>query len=76
MRKATEAFSDDSFRWLTQVLEVGRKQGEFSFDGEAGPRALFILAGLQGARQMARIHGFGVLDSVVRQVRQDLGIDV
>jgi hypothetical protein len=64
----------ESIKWLTKVLEVGRDQDEFAFKGDAGPRALAILASLQGARQMARIHGFGILDDVVLQIRQDLGM--
>ena len=74
VRKATIVFMDDTIKWLSQVLEVGRKQKEFSFEGESRTRALSILAGLQGARQMARINGMDILDEVVRQVRQDLGI--
>jgi TetR/AcrR family transcriptional repressor of nem operon len=75
VRKATADFMDESIKWLTQVLEVGRAQKEFSFSGDARPKAISILAGLQGARQMARINGFEILDAVVKQVRQDLGID-
>jgi len=75
VRKATETFMDETIRWLTQVLEVGRKQEEFNFEGDARPKALFILAGLQGVRQMSRIHGFELLDDVVNQARQDLGMD-
>jgi AcrR family transcriptional regulator len=74
IRKATESFMGESIKWLTKVLEVGRDQDEFAFKGDAGPRALAILASLQGARQMARIHGFGILDDVVLQIRQDLGM--
>jgi len=37
--------------------------------------ALLILAGLQGARQMARINGIDILDDVITQVRNDLGIN-
>ncbi len=73
---AMAGFMDESIRWLTRVLDVGREQGEFSFDGEAKPRALLILSGLQGARQLARIHGMEILDDVIRQVRQDLGLVV
>jgi len=74
IRKATASFMDDTIRWLIRVLEVGREQGEFSFTGEARPKALSILAALQGARQMARIHGIGLLDDVILQVRHDLGL--
>jgi TetR/AcrR family transcriptional repressor of nem operon len=74
VRKATADFMDESIKWLTKVLEVGREQEEFDFTGEAGPRALLILAGLQGARQMARMHGMEILEDVVQQTRQDLGL--
>jgi TetR/AcrR family transcriptional repressor of nem operon len=74
VRKATAGFMDETIKWLTKVLEVGKKQEEFRFNGEAKLRALSILAGLQGARQMARIHGIELLDDVILQVRFDLGI--
>jgi hypothetical protein len=54
---------------------VGRDEGEFSFTGDARAKALTILAALQGARQLARIHGMELLDDVVGQVRQDLGLN-
>jgi len=74
VRKATAGFMDETIKWLTQVVDVGRRQEEFSFKGEAKPRALSILASLQGARQMARIHGIELLDDVILQVRFDLGL--
>jgi len=74
VRKAMADFMEESIRWLTQVLEVGRGQKEFSFSGEARPKALLILSGLQGARQMSRIHDTEVLDDVVKQMRLDLGL--
>lgn len=74
VRKATMDFMDETIKWLTQVLEVGREQEEFSFEGKARPRALTILAALQGARQMARINGIEILDNVVSQIHQELGI--
>jgi len=74
VRKATSDFMSETIKWLTKVMEVGRKQEEFQFSGEARPKALSILACLQGARQMARIHGVEILDDVIKQVRQDLGL--
>ena len=72
LRKATEKFMDETIMWLSRVMEVGRDEGEFSFTGEPRSKALTVLAALQGARQMARIHGIELLDDVVWQVRQDL----
>jgi TetR/AcrR family transcriptional repressor of nem operon len=75
VREATAGFLDETIMWLTRVLEVGREQKEFSFLGDARPRAVSILAGLQGARQMARVHGMEILDDVILQIRLDLGIN-
>jgi AcrR family transcriptional regulator len=75
VRHATEQFMTDSVKWLTHVLETGREQEEFTFDGDAGQKAMGILAALQGARQMARIQGVDVLKSVIRQVRVDIGMN-
>jgi AcrR family transcriptional regulator len=75
LQKATRSFMDESIRWLTRVMEVGRKSGEFSFNGDARAKAMTVLAGLQGARQLARIHGIELLHDVVVQVRRDLGLN-
>lgn len=75
VREATNDFMDETIMWLTRVMEVGRSTQEFSFSGDARAKALTILAGLQGARQMARIHGMELLDDVVKQIRHDLGLN-
>ena len=75
VRQVTSNFMDETTKWLTQVLEVGREQNEFSFNGDSRPRAISILACLQGARQMARVNGIELLNEVVTQIRQDLGIN-
>jgi len=74
LRNATRSFMDETIMWLTRVMEVGREKGEFGFAGEPRTKALTVLAALQGARQLARIHGIELLDDVVVQVRQDLGL--
>ncbi len=76
VREATAGFMDETIKWMTQVLEVGRQQKEFSFEGEARPRALMILASLQGARQLARINQTDVLEDVIGQLRQELNIAI
>ena len=55
-------------------MEVGKQEGEFSFNGNARSKAVTILSSLQGARQMARVHGFELLNDVIGQIRQDLGL--
>lgn len=74
VRQATASFMDDSIKWLTQVLEVGREQDEFKFVGDSRSKAISILAALQGARQMARIHDFELLNDVIVQIRSELQI--
>jgi TetR/AcrR family transcriptional repressor of nem operon len=75
VRKATDSFLGDSIKWLTRVLEAGREQGEFHFEGDAGAKAVSILASLQGARQMTRIHQRDLLEPVMQQIREELGIE-
>ena len=74
LRKATEKFMDETIMWFSRVMEVGRDEGEFNFTGEARAKALTIIAALQGARQLARIHDIQLLDDVVGQIRLDLGL--
>jgi hypothetical protein len=56
------------------VMELGREQGEFEFNGDPMSKAISILAMIQGARQLARIHGFDYLENIFTQIRIDLGI--
>lgn len=74
IKNASDRFMEDSITWLTKVLETGRKQGEFEFNGDAKSKAATILATIQGARQIARIHGLKYLERVFDQLRADLGI--
>jgi TetR/AcrR family transcriptional repressor of nem operon len=74
LREATQGFMDETIKWLTRVMEVGKREGEFTFTGDARAKALTILSSLQGARQMARIHGIDLLDDVVTQIRLDMGL--
>jgi len=74
IKRANDRFMSDTLQWLTKVLETGREQSEFAFNGEASSKAVSILAAVQGSRQMARIHGVDILDSVFGQIRTDLDI--
>ena len=71
---ALDRFMQDTVAWLTRVLETGREQGEFRFDGGAFGKAVSILAMIQGARQLARIHGTKMLECTFNQIRTDLGV--
>jgi len=74
IKLANDQFMKDSHAWLTRVLEVGRNQKEFAFAGEPAVKAMSILATIQGARQLARVHGMNILEAMFQQVRLDLGI--
>jgi TetR/AcrR family transcriptional repressor of nem operon len=71
---ALDRFMQDTVTWLTKVLETGREQEEFHFNGGAFSKAVSILAMIQGARQLARIHGMKMLECTFSQIRTDLGI--
>lgn len=76
IKSANDRFMKDSVNWLTKVMEIGREQEEFHFNGEPMSKAISILAMIQGARQMARVHGLDYLEKIFNQIRIDLGINV
>jgi len=74
-KEALKRFMMDTLEWFTRVLEAGREQGEFSFNGSPRNKAVSILSMIQGARQFARIHGLKTLECTFGQIRTDLGIE-
>ena len=75
IKDANDRFMKDSIKWLSKVLETGLEREEFTFEGHAEMKALSILATIQGARQMARVHGMDILEDMFEQIRIDLGIN-
>jgi TetR/AcrR family transcriptional repressor of nem operon len=76
IKNANDRFMKDSVNWLTKVMETGREQGEFDYNGDPMSKAVSILAMIQGARQMARVHGLDYLEKIFDQIRIDLGIEI
>jgi len=76
IKNANDNFMKDSVNWLTKVMDIGREQEEFHFNGDPMSKAVSILAMIQGARQMARVHGLDYLERIFDQIRIDLGINV
>ena len=76
IKSANDRFMKDSVNWLTKVMETGREQEEFHFNGDPVSKAVSILAMIQGARQMARVHGLDYLERIFDQIRIDLDINV
>jgi len=54
MQEAVTAFLDENEAWLAGVLEGGRRDGTFSFSGDARGRARAIVAVLEGAMLVTR----------------------
>lgn len=73
-KRSLDRFMNDTVDWLAKVLESGREQGEFDFRGKAKSKAVSILAMIQGARQLARIHGIKMLECTFSQIRTDLAV--
>ena len=76
IKTANDRFMKDSVNWLTKVMDIGREQEEFHFNGDPMSKAVSILAMIQGARQMARVHGLDYLEKIFDQIRIDLGIEI
>jgi len=76
VRHALERFMKDTVAWLSRVLESGRRQSEFSFEGDAESKAISIIAMIQGSRQLARMQGVSLLHRIFDRVRTDLGLDL
>ena len=73
MRTAGRKLAEELIHWMTRVLELGREQGEFRFEGPAPAKALEVLAALQGAVQLARLVGRSAYEDTTAQIRRDLG---
>ena len=57
MQKAIRGFFDLNERWLSRMLETGRKDGTLAFDGSPHEGAAAITAALEGAMLLARTYG-------------------
>ncbi len=74
MQKETLALADELRRWLTSILERGRKQSTFTFEGPAKEKALVVAAALQGAMLMANTGSRQLFSTTAKQIKRDLGV--
>jgi len=75
MQKGLKAFFQLNQRWLSAVLEEGRKSASLAFSGTPGERAEVILGALEGAMLVARSYGNAARFHVAAQhVLEDLGV--
>lgn len=60
--------------WLSDLLERGRAQGDFAFDGEAGTKANVIISTLEGAILLSRVRqNADFLSPLVKDIKASLG---
>jgi TetR/AcrR family transcriptional repressor of nem operon len=57
MRRAVRDFFDLNERWLTKVLDGGRRSGDLTFRGPAREVARLWTSALEGAMLLARSYG-------------------
>ena len=57
MREEVKHFFDENERWLTAILEEGRKAGSLRFKGSALDVARVLVGSLEGAMMLARSYG-------------------
>jgi TetR/AcrR family transcriptional repressor of nem operon len=75
MREGVLGFFNVNERWLTQVLEEGRKARTLRFEGPASSIAAFLVSSLEGAMLLARSYGKASrFESVVNKLLRDLVI--
>jgi TetR/AcrR family transcriptional repressor of nem operon len=72
VRDAVREMYDTPKAWLTCVLDQGRSESAFEFEGDAARRAALILAAVQGALQIARARGAEEFAAVVRELEAGL----
>jgi TetR/AcrR family transcriptional regulator, transcriptional repressor for nem operon len=64
MREGVSGFFVENERWLTGVLEEGRRRGDLKFEGPAPSLATLVVSSLEGAMLVARGAGAGSFDQV------------
>ena len=57
MQQELRHYFAENERWLTAVLEEGRRTGELDFAGSAREAASLLVSSLEGAMLLARSHG-------------------
>jgi TetR/AcrR family transcriptional repressor of nem operon len=73
VQEEVRAFFDASERWLSKVLEEGRKARVLKFDGEADATARVLFSALEGAMMTARAFGDGErLDAAAKWMVQSV----
>lgn len=70
MEEAAKTYLNKIIKWMVQVLEDGKRSGEFTFKGESREVAALVGASLPGALQLARFKGEEYFYLVLNQIKQ------
>ena len=68
------ALQTEIFGWFGGLLEAGRTDGLFRFDGPSDGKAAELACALLGAQQLGRVCGADAFEAVAAQVRRSLGV--
>ncbi len=74
MQAAIRALSNDVQKWMAQLLDSGRQQGDLDFKGRSMDKAITITASLAGSLQLARLLGNEWHHNIVKQIYLDLNL--
>ena len=75
MREPMRHFFDENERWLTAVLQQGKREKALKFPGAASEAARTLVGALEGAMMIARSYGDAArFDAVTDRLLADLGV--
>lgn len=72
VQREIQLLQDEVVSYFSDLLKRGKEQGDFSFLGDAGSKALVLTVQLQGSMQFAQVKGSEVFEVVVEQLRSEL----
>ncbi|ROS05356.1 TetR family transcriptional regulator [Sinobacterium caligoides] len=69
MRRAIKRLDEHEIDFITELLQCGRDNGEFTFSGNTRSQATIVVLTCKGALQYSRIHGSQVFDDTMKQIK-------
>lgn len=72
MQQEMRLLAGEILVWLTRVLEEGRKNLDFKFEGSAHDKATTVATGMAGALQIGRVFDESYFYAVANQILKDL----
>ncbi|HEY0272752.1 MAG TPA: TetR/AcrR family transcriptional regulator [Chitinophaga sp.] len=72
MQEKVRQMCGEIARWLTGILEQGRKKQLFRYEGLSYDRALVVITGLQSSLLLSRVMGPQAFERISKQLYNDL----